>query len=136
MWRTILIASAALVAGAFLLAWLEYNYVTRVYSGEIYIFLIACFFAVVGVFLGAKLSGGTAPKRTRNAEAIAYLNISAREEDVLALLAAGQSNKEIARALSVSPNTVKTHLSALYEKLEVSNRTEAAAKARDLRLVE
>jgi DNA-binding NarL/FixJ family response regulator len=51
---------------------------------------------------------------------------------VLQLLAAGQSNKEIARQLGVSPNTIKTHVSRLLEKLKARRRTEAIARAREL----
>jgi NarL family two-component system response regulator LiaR len=51
---------------------------------------------------------------------------------VLELLAAGRSNKEIANALGVSPNTVKTHVGRLFGKLEVSRRTEAILRAREL----
>ena len=54
---------------------------------------------------------------------------------MLERLAAGQSNKEIARTLGVSPNTVKTHAARLFAKLEVSRRTQAVRKARDLRLL-
>ncbi len=53
--------------------------------------------------------------------------LSEREESVLALLAEGRSNAEIARALRMSPNTVKFHLRNLYSKLGVTNRTQAAA---------
>lgn len=54
---------------------------------------------------------------------------------MLELLAEGHSNKEMARHLCISPNTIKTHLARLYEKLEVSRRTQAIAKARALRLI-
>ena len=54
---------------------------------------------------------------------------------VLALVAAGQSNKEIARQLEVSPNTVKTHLGNLFEKLGVKRRTEAILRARELGVI-
>lgn len=56
--------------------------------------------------------------------------LSAREREVLRLLAQGLSNKELARALSVSENTVKTHLANLYTKLGAGRRTEALAIAR------
>jgi DNA-binding CsgD family transcriptional regulator len=54
---------------------------------------------------------------------------------VLALLAKGSSNKLIARALGISPNTVKTHVARLFEKLEAQSRTEAIHKARALDLL-
>lgn len=51
-----------------------------------------------------------------------------------ALLAQGQSNKQIAQRLEVSPNTVKSHLASLFAKLEVARRTEAILRARELGL--
>ena len=64
-----------------------------------------------------------------------YLRITEREYEVLELLARGQTNQEIGESLYVSPNTVKTHLTHLYEKLEVSRRTQAIQKARVLRIL-
>jgi DNA-binding CsgD family transcriptional regulator len=52
-----------------------------------------------------------------------------REREVLALLADGLGNKQIAARLGISTSTVKTHLEVLFEKLEVSTRTEAVATA-------
>ncbi len=54
---------------------------------------------------------------------------------VLDQIAAGLSNKEIARALGLSPNTVKTHVSNIFAKLGVRRRTEAIGKAHDLLLI-
>ena len=54
---------------------------------------------------------------------------------VLTALAAGGANKDIARALGLSPNTVKTHLAHLFAKLEAGTRTEAVGRARDLGLI-
>ena len=60
--------------------------------------------------------------------------LSAQEQRVLRLLAAGRSNPEIARELFVSVNTVKDHVKSLYRKLNVRNRLEATEAARLLRL--
>ena len=58
-----------------------------------------------------------------------------RELDVLKLVAAGLTNREIAAQLVVSPETVKKHASSIYGKLAVGNRTEATARARELGLL-
>jgi LuxR family maltose regulon positive regulatory protein len=58
--------------------------------------------------------------------------LSPREREVLRLLAAGLTNREIAESLSISPETVKKHTAGIYGKLGASNRTEAAAMARKL----
>ncbi len=63
------------------------------------------------------------------------LGLSDREREVLQLMAAGLTNPEIARALHLSPHTVKEHTSSLYRKLEVRNRTEAVQRAQRLGLL-
>jgi len=65
----------------------------------------------------------------RDARGTPGRRLSAREREVLALVAAGTSNKGIARALGISPNTVKFHLTALFAKLRVATRAEAIAAA-------
>ena len=55
--------------------------------------------------------------------------LSSREREVLGLVAAGISNKGIARALQVSPNTVKFHIAGILEKLDASSRAEAVVAA-------
>ena len=61
--------------------------------------------------------------------------LSRREQEVLQLAAEGFHNDEIGRRLFISPWTVKTHLQNIYEKLEVSSRTEAAIKAKEMGLL-
>ena len=56
-------------------------------------------------------------------------SLTQRENDILALLSEGRSNREIARALFLSEKTVKAHLAAVFRKLGVANRTQAAMAA-------
>ena len=85
-----------------------------------------------GIWVGNRLTARPRQAFARNDAAIASLGISARECEVLEMLAAGHANKVIARRLDISPNTVKTHVARLYEKLEVASRTQAIGKARSL----
>ncbi len=140
MKKSILLYSVAVAAGAFLLKWLEYHYAVRVFSTEIYIVSIALLFAGLGVWVGLRIAASApAPTGerpfTQNVRATEYLGISKREYEVLQLLAQGHSNQEIAETLSVSANTVKSHLARLYKKLEVSRRTQAIRRARAIRLI-
>lgn len=64
-----------------------------------------------------------------------YEPLSRRERHVLRLIAAGCSNQEIAGALLVSLNTVKTHIKRIYAKLQVHNRVSAVERARVLGMV-
>ncbi|HEV8563999.1 MAG TPA: response regulator transcription factor [Actinomycetota bacterium] len=66
---------------------------------------------------------GTGPGRRQE------FNLTQRENDILALLATGKSNREIAQALFLSEKTVKAHLAAIFRKLGVTNRTQAAMAA-------
>ena len=136
MTRTIILWALVLAAGALALQWLEYQYLARAFPREIYVAVIGVAFAVGGVWVGWKLtSRAQAGPFQRNAAALASLGLTGQEVRVLERLAAGQSNKEIARALGLSPNTVKTHVANLFTKLEVSRRTQAVGKARDLHLI-
>jgi len=121
---------------ATVLSWLEYRYLARAFSFEIYLALVAAGSIVLGAWLGRRLT----PRRPgapfeRNQAAIRSLGLSPREVDVLDRLAAGESNKEIARRLGISPNTVKTHVARVYEKLAVERRIQAVEKARLLALI-
>lgn len=137
MARTILLYALALALGATLLQWLEYRHVTRAFSTEIYIALLALGFIGLGIWAGRRLTPAppSGDPFERNEAAIRSLGLSPRECEVLELLASGQSNKEMARTLSISPNTVKTHIARVYEKLEVDRRVTAIEKARWLALI-
>jgi DNA-binding NarL/FixJ family response regulator len=137
MLKTALIYGIALAAGAVLLQWLEYQVWARAHPGTLYVALIAAAFMGLGIWVGRRLfrreprTGGFTP----NERAQSSLGITERERQVLQLLADGRSNKEIAARLELSPNTVKTHVARLFEKLRVARRTEAILIARELGLV-
>ena len=69
----------------------------------------------------------TAGRQPTSAETATPTVLSNREREILALLADGLVNKQIAARLGISPNTVKTHLELLFEKLGVTTRAEAVA---------
>jgi DNA-binding NarL/FixJ family response regulator len=135
MWTRIVIYGAGLAAGTAALEWLDYEQLARAHSGGIYVFLIAAGFLALGVYVGARLFGAAPAAFDGNPKAQASLGISPRELAVLRELAAGRSNKEIALLLAVSPNTVKTHVARLFEKLGAKRRTDAVNRARELGIV-
>lgn len=136
MTRTIVIYALVLALAAAALQWIEFRYAARAFSTEIYVALLAAGFTGLGVWAGLKLTPRTPPATfERNDAAVRSLGLTARECELLALLASGQSNKELARTLGISPNTVKTHLARLYEKLEVQKRVQVIEKARWLALI-
>lgn len=136
MWKPIALYALALAGGAFFLQWIQYQYIVKVFAPELYIGLIALAFTGLGIWAGNRLT----PKQVagpfeRNEAALKALGLTERELTMLERLAAGDANKEIARALDISPNTVKTHIANLYQKLEVQRRTQAIQKARELGLI-
>jgi len=136
MARIVLIYALALGILALVLSWLEYRYLARAFSFEIYLALTAAGAIVLGAWLGRKLT----PQRLRtpferNDAAIRSLGLSPREVDILGCLPTGESNKRIARRLGISPNTVKTHVARVYEKLGVQGRVQAIEKARLLAVI-
>lgn len=136
MWKPIALYALALAGGAFVLQWIQYQYIVRVFAPELYIGLIAVAFTGLGIWAGNRLTPRTvAPAFERNDAAIRSLGLTERELTMLERLAAGDANKEIARALDISPNTVKTHIANLFQKLEVQRRTQAIQKARELRVI-
>ncbi len=136
MARTVIFYALALALAAAVLEWLEYRYLIRSLGTELYIALLATGFVALGIWAGRRLTPAPAPADfVRNEAAIRSLGLSPRECEILALLASGQSNKEMARTLGISPNTVKTHLARVFEKLEVQKRVAAIEKARWLALI-
>jgi DNA-binding NarL/FixJ family response regulator len=137
MLKTVLIYGFALAAGAVALQWLEYQFWARANAGTVYVALIAAAFLGLGIWVGRRLfrSEPHASEFTPNERAQSSLGITERERQVLQLLADGCSNKQIAARLGLSPNTVKTHVARLFEKLRVARRTEAILLARELGIV-
>jgi DNA-binding CsgD family transcriptional regulator len=136
MARLVIPYALALALAAVALEWLKYRHVTRIDSTEIYIALLAIGFIALGLWAGRRLTPRPPPSEfKRNDAAIRSLGLTPRECEILALLASGQSNKELARTLGISPNTIKTHVARVYEKLDVERRIEAIEKARWLALI-
>lgn len=136
MARTVILWALVLAAGAFAVQWLQAQYLLRALPLELYAGAIGVAFAAGGAWLGWRLAARRSGEPfARNTAALASLGLTGQEVRVLEQLAAGRSNKEIARVLGLSPNTVKTHVANLFGKLEVSRRTQAIAKARDLALI-
>lgn len=125
------------------LRFLIYDHAVELYAGG-----IAIMFTALGIWLASKL---TRPKVKTviierevrapetafvvNEKELASLGMSRRELEVLELMAEGLSNQQIAERLFVSLNTIKTHSSKIFEKMEVQRRTQAVEKAKRLRLI-
>ena len=130
-----------------LLKWLEWRFVIINHAFEIYAGSIALIFTGLGIWLAKKL---ITPKVKTvivekevfanaafvlNQEEVNRLRLSAREMEVLQLMADGLSNQQIAERLFVSLNTIKTHTSNLFLKMEVERRTQAVDMAKRLGLI-
>lgn len=139
---TVVLYGLAMAALVFALKYAEYKFWIRDLRMEVYVGVVAVLFTALGVWVGKKLLEGrqavpvaaTAPRPPQppNKVAIADLGISARELEVLELMAKGCSNQEIADRLFISLPTVKSHSSSLFAKLEVRRRTQAVHKAKEL----
>jgi two-component system, NarL family, response regulator LiaR len=139
MKRTVIVYSVALAILIGFLKLLEYRYFVRDLSLEFYLGILAIFFTGLGIWAGLKLTQKkiiiVGPAFVLNDSELQRLGISKREHEVLELMAQGMSNQEIADKLFVSLNTIKTHASNLFLKLEVGRRTQAIQKAKGLRLI-
>ena len=138
-----------------LLKTIEYRFLVMERSIEIYGGLIAFFFASVGIWLGLKLTKNKetvvvkevpvevtvevpVPARepfTLDQTRLRQLGITTRELEILQLIAGGLSTREIAERLFVSENTVKTHSSRLFDKLDAKRRTQAVQIGKQMRLI-
>jgi DNA-binding CsgD family transcriptional regulator len=140
MVRTIFLYGAALAVLVFVLKFIEYRFLVRDLSLEFYLGVVAILFTVVGIWTGNRLTRKRIAPSTNtpfeiSEETLKSFGISKREHEVLALMAQGFSNQEIADKLFVSLNTVKTHSSNLFLKLQVKRRTQAIQKAKELQLI-
>ena len=138
------------------LQYTEYRFVIIEHSVELYSALVAILFAAFGIWLGLRItrrhmtvetvretvvvkevlvpadaSTPFAPNTARQHT----LGITARELEILNLVARGLSNREIAAQLFVSENTVKTHCSRAFDKLGAARRTQAVQRGKELGLL-
>jgi two-component system, NarL family, response regulator LiaR len=148
-YKHIIIYGASLALLLMLLKWLEWHFVVLDHALDIYSGAIAIVFTGLGIWLALKLArpktvfverppiveGGMEQGQSIDEKAIAKLGLSARELEVLQAMAEGLSNQEIAARLFVSLNTVKTHSSNIFGKLDVRRRTQAIETARRMKLI-
>jgi DNA-binding CsgD family transcriptional regulator len=136
-----------------LLKFVEYRFLIIEHSLEVYGGIVAILFSVLGIWLGLKLTRTRetvvvreVPVRVEvrmpsngpfvpNAARQEQLGITRRELEILQLIAAGLSNREIAERLYVSENTVKTHSGRLFEKLDAKRRTQAVQRGKEAGLI-
>lgn len=142
------------VSGGLLIAVLkltEYRFLVVAHSLEIYGALVAALFAALGIWLGQSLTRKkpvvvqetiikevpvpVAGPFVLDEMRLSQLGITTRELEILGLIAAGLSNREIAGRLFVSENTVKTHSSRLFDKLGAKRRTQAVQIGKTARLI-
>ncbi|HKX32824.1 MAG TPA: LuxR C-terminal-related transcriptional regulator [Blastocatellia bacterium] len=139
MQKTILLYGAALAALTGVLKFVEYRFFIRDLSLEIYLGVVAILCAGVGAWAGMRLTRRKVvvaePDFKLDEAGLRKLGISNREYEVLELMAQGLSNQEIADKLFVSLNTVKTHASNLFMKLDARRRTQAVRRAKELGLL-
>ncbi|HEY4111136.1 response regulator transcription factor [Puia sp.] len=163
-YKYILLYGSGLAILLFLLKWLEWRFLVFDHAIDLYSGAIAVLFTGLGIWLAVKLAKpkvitvtlpppaavaprpdaaapppdagiSSLPNGSVDQKQIARLGLSARELEVLQGMAEGLSNQEIAGRLFVSLNTIKTHSSRIFEKLDVRRRTQAIETARRLRII-
>ena len=130
-----------------LLKLIEYKHFVREYATGMYGGLVALIFTALGIYFGLRWTRARevvvireVPVRVDgpfvlDAAKLKEVGLTAREHEILALIAQGLSNREIGERLFVSENTVKTHSSRLFEKMQVNRRVQAVQKGKDLGLI-
>jgi two-component system response regulator DevR len=119
---TALLATAFASAGGYLLKEIGAEHLTQA------IRTVASGLSVLGPGVARTLMGGLCTIGAAGRPSPEARPLSNQEQRVLALVADGKTNKEIAAAMGLSPKTVKNYLSTVFEKLQVSNRSEAVAR--------
>jgi len=146
--KLIFLYALGLGLALFLMKYLEVRLLVIDHALEIYIGVIAVIFTALGIWLALKLVKPkvqtvivekevrvSAEEFVFNEKEAGRLGLSKREIEVLEFMAQGLSNQEIADKMFVSLNTVKTHTSNLFSKLDVKRRTAAVEEGRKLGLV-
>ncbi|QEE29993.1 winged helix-turn-helix transcriptional regulator [Terriglobus albidus] len=144
MMRHLLVCGVVSGVAIALLQWSQYRFLVVDHSVEIYGALVAAICSAFGIWLGLKLTSRrrqvevrevlvpTDAPFVRNEERLGKLGITPREMEILELVAAGLSNREIAERLFVSENTVKTHCSRVFGKLGAERRTQAVQMGKEI----
>jgi len=128
----------------------QYRFLVIEHSIELYSALVAILFAAFGIWLGLRITrrretivikeviipaANSAAPFTPNTAQQQSLGITARELEILTLVARGLSNREIATQIFVSENTVKTHCARAFSKLGAARRTQAVQRGKELGLL-
>ncbi|MBL0314530.1 MAG: response regulator transcription factor [Flavobacteriales bacterium] len=144
MWRSIIIYGSVVALLVFVMNLLDFHFLIHSLAMEYYLGLVALVFAVTGAWVGWQLTQATKKDLqihtneavlSKQEPSLIQTDLSPREIEVLHLIAQGFSNQEIADRLFVSLNTVKSHSSNVFVKLDVKRRTQAVQKARELGLL-
>nr|WP_294988769.1 response regulator transcription factor [uncultured Sediminibacterium sp.] len=146
--KSVFLYAGIMAVLVFALKWMQWKYLIVDHSIDIYVGLIAVFFTLLGIWVASQLAKPkietvvvekevyVVPPESfvLNEVELRKLNLTNREYEVLQQLSKGLSNAEIGEQLFLSLSTVKTHVSNLFFKMDVKNRTQAIEKAKRLKL--
>ncbi len=145
--KELLLYALVMAVLLFVVKWIEYRVYVFSHRMELYMGFVALLFTLLGIWASKKLTKKETviiekevivQKNVHfqiNQEELSNRKISQRELQVLELMSDGLTNQEIADRLFVSLNTIKTHSSNLYDKLEVKRRTQAIETAKKLNIL-